>query len=156
MKNCINLTTSALVVLLLSLTSSDLLAEDMNESERCMELVLYWEAKTEGAEGMQAVGHVVLNRVKHDEFPSTICEVMQHGGETPPCQFSFWCDGKSDRPDQQSETWQLSQSVSRQLISNPSGDPTSGALFFHIRDIEIPWSIERERTAAIGEHIFYR
>ncbi len=64
----------------------------------CLALALYWEAKAEGPEGMLAVASVVLNRVAHPEFPDTVCGVVKQGGETPPCQFSWWCDGASDRP----------------------------------------------------------
>lgn len=42
---------------------------------------------------MIGVGWVVLNRKKHAAFPDTIREVVRQGGEDPPCQFSFWCDG---------------------------------------------------------------
>ena len=73
-------------------------AEELSDSAKCMALVIYWEAKTESEQGMYAVGQVVLNRVKHKEFPSSICSVMREGGEQPPCQFHFWCDGKSDSP----------------------------------------------------------
>jgi spore germination cell wall hydrolase CwlJ-like protein len=42
-----------------------------------------------------------------------------------------------------------------ELLSAPPPDPTDGALFFHDAAIEPPWP-ERERTAEIGAHIFYR
>jgi N-acetylmuramoyl-L-alanine amidase len=147
---------SIFITLLFALPALDSLAEDLNESAHCMALALYWEAKTEGTNGMYGVGHVLLNRVNHTEFPSTVCEVMRHGGEKAPCQFSFWCDGKSDRPDQESGAWQLAKEISKDLVDNPPTDTTNGALFFHVKDIEVPWSIKREKTTEIGQHIFYR
>ena len=73
-------------------------AETREQAIGCLALAMYWEAKAEGAEGMRAVAAVVLNRVAHPEFPRTVCGVVKQGGERPPCQFSWWCDGKSDQP----------------------------------------------------------
>ena len=69
------------------------------ESRHCVALTMYWEARGEGRKGMLAVGSVVLNRVDDDRFPDSACGVVYQGGETPPCQFSWWCDGRSDRAD---------------------------------------------------------
>ncbi len=53
------------------------------DAVRCMALNLYWEARSEGREGMLAVGWVVLNRMAHPKFPNTVCEVIQQGGKRP-------------------------------------------------------------------------
>jgi spore germination cell wall hydrolase CwlJ-like protein len=65
---------------------------------RCLALTLYWEARAEKRDAMEAVAWVVLNRRKNPEFPKTICAVVREGGEKPPCQFSYWCDGKAETP----------------------------------------------------------
>jgi spore germination cell wall hydrolase CwlJ-like protein len=104
---------------------------------------------------MRAVASVVLNRVAHPQFPDTVCAVVQEGGEQPPCQFSWWCDGMSDRPSEPA-AWQLAQSVARHSLSRPPRDATRGALFFHNTSIATPWLRQRERTVQIGRHIFYR
>ncbi|HEX7034620.1 MAG TPA: cell wall hydrolase [Pseudomonadales bacterium] len=121
----------------------------------CLAHTLYWEAKSEGREGMVAVGWVVLNRQQSPEFPDGLCEVVYQGGETPPCQFSWWCDGKSDRP-READNWALAREVAARLLDEPPPDPTDGALFFHRSGIETPWRIPRTRTARIGGHVFYR
>jgi len=122
-------------------------------AQRCVALAMYWEARGEGRKGMLAVGSVVLNRVDDQRFPDTACGVVYQGGETPPCQFSWWCDGKSDRPTQQA-AWNKSLTLARELLLTRPTDPTQGALFFHNTSIDAPW--RRERTARIGSHIFYR
>jgi spore germination cell wall hydrolase CwlJ-like protein len=119
----------------------------------CMAQAMYWEARGEGHHGMLAVGSVVLNRVDDPRFPGTVCGVVHDGGETPPCQFSWWCDGKSDRPTNQS-LWAQSQNVAEQMLTARPTDPTGGALFFHNTSIRKPW--QRVRTAQIGAHVFYR
>jgi spore germination cell wall hydrolase CwlJ-like protein len=122
---------------------------------RCLALNLYWEARGEGVDGMTAVGWVVLNRVRSREFPSTICGVVFQGGETPPCQFSWWCDGRSDAP-REAASWRQAQAVTARLLRAPPADPTRGGLFYHATSIRTPWLRKRERTARIGRHVFYR
>ncbi|MEM7025184.1 MAG: cell wall hydrolase [Pseudomonadota bacterium] len=116
---------------------------------------MYWEAKSEGPDGMLAVGQVVLNRVSHPEFPDTICGVVRQGGEQPPCQFSWWCDGKSDRPTE-ADAWSDATRIAEKVLRNPPSDRTRGALFFHNTAIDSPWTLKRTRTVQIGRHVFYR
>jgi spore germination cell wall hydrolase CwlJ-like protein len=129
--------------------------EPSGDAAQCLALALYWEAKAEGPEGMLAVASVVLNRVADPQFPDTVCGVVKQGGEQPPCQFSWWCDGASDRPTE-TRAWRLAQSLARSSLSQPPRDLTDGALFFHNTSIATPWVRRRERTVQIGRHIFYR
>ncbi len=107
-------------------------AQPDEAAARCMALNLYWEARSEGREGMVAVGWVVLNRVAYAKYPNTICEVIQQGGQTPPCQWNWWCDGRSDEP-KESASWKLAQEVAQQILHHPPADPTHGALWFSSR-----------------------
>jgi len=122
-------------------------------SKQCLALAMYWEARGEGREGMKAVGSVVLNRVQDARFPDSACEVVYQGGETPPCQFSWWCDGKSDRPTH-AAIWESSLRIASEMLTDRPVDATHGALFFHNTSLRNPW--QRTRTARIGNHIFYR
>lgn len=132
-------------------------------AHRCLALAMYWEAKAEGDAGMLAVGHVVVNRRNHPQFPDTLCGVVQQGGESPPCQFSWWCDGKSDRP-REAANWESAQRLARELMTlaqqatrgSARQDPTAGALFFHSTGMQSPWRIPRTRTVTIGGHVFYK
>ena len=137
-------------------SGSPLMAEaELTREERCLALAMYWEAKAEGADGMIAVGAVVLNRVAHSEFPDSVCGVVHQGGEQPPCQFSWWCDGKSDEP-REAEPWAMARELAPALLVELPYDPTKGGLFFHSSNIEVPWRVKRERTVQIGRHIYYR
>ena len=124
-------------------------------AQHCLALAMYWEAKSEGPDGMLAVASVVLNRVAHPEFPDTVCGVVKQGGETPPCQFSWWCDGKSDRP-VEAPPWAIATRIAERALRSPPSDLTRGALFFHNISIQTPWVRERQRTVQIGQHVFYR
>ena len=122
---------------------------------QCLALTMYFEARAEGAEGMSAVAAVVLNRVRHPAFPRTICGVVHQGGESAGCQFSYWCDGKSDVPTN-GEAWAEAKDLAEEILSASVNDPTEGALFFHAKFIATPWVAKRTRTVQIGRHIFYR
>jgi len=121
--------------------------------QHCLALTMYWEARGEGPEGMTAVGWTVLNRVRSKDFPNTPCEVIHQGGERPPCEFSWWCDGRSDRP-RESRSWQTALTVAAQLVSDPPQDPTHGALYFHSTRTKA--AFKGAPTARIGQHLFYR
>jgi len=127
----------------------------LEKEQRCLALAMYFEARSEGPEGMRAVGSVVLNRVESDQFPPTPCEVVHEGGETPPCQFSWWCDGKSDIP-RDEEQWQAALAIAVAMLEDRGEDPTHGALFFHSAQIPVPWRVERTRTTQILGHVYYR
>lgn len=125
-------------------------------TSRCMALNLYWEARSEGEEGMLAVGWVVLNRVAYEKYPNTVCDVIAQGGETPPCEWSWRCDGRSDKPTEP-ESWGQAKDLAWRLLNDPPPDPTYGALWFHHNSLKVPrWLKSREPTAYIGKHIFYK
>lgn len=143
------------LLLLIASTSSPnkAVAASLEVEQRCLALNLYWEARGEDRSGMIAVGWVVLNRMRSPHFPSTPCGVVYQGGERPPCEFSWWCDGKSDRPGDQ-RSWQRALIAAADLLVKPPPDPTGGALYYHSTSIRRPWS--RVRTVQIGRHVFYR
>src|SRR4029078_12445796 len=72
----------------------------------CLAKTVYFEARGEKEKRQRAVAAVVLNRVKSSRFPDTICQVVHQGGTgSRDCQFSWWCDGLSDKPkDQKART----------------------------------------------------
>jgi spore germination cell wall hydrolase CwlJ-like protein len=104
---------------------------------------------------MTAVASVVLNRVAHPQFPATVCAVVKQGGEVPPCQFSWWCDGKSDRP-VEARAWATASRLAARALHQPPSERTRGALFFPSSAIDTPWVRKRQRTVRIGRHVFYR
>jgi spore germination cell wall hydrolase CwlJ-like protein len=122
-------------------------------SQQCLAQAMYWEARGEGRQGMFAVSSAVLNRVKDDRFPDSVCEVVYEGGESPPCQFSWWCDGKNDDPTNRAQ-WAEALNLAHTFLAPRPQDLTGGALFYHSTSIQTPW--RRDLTAKIGNHTFYR
>lgn len=121
----------------------------------CLARAIYFEARDEGRTGMDAIAAVVLNRVGHEDFPDEICAVVKEGGEQPPCQFSWWCDGKSDEPDNE-EAWAEAVDVATRWVESSPADPTDEALYFHREGADAPFHEERTLVARIGSHLFYR
>ena len=137
---------------------SPALAQSEVDTERMLALNIYHEARQDGREGMIAVGWVVFNRVDDPSFPDSVYGVVTQGGETPPCQFGWWCDGKSDRPEDQ-ELWEEAQAVAGELLSdNRPADPTGGANYFWETWRDTPgWAAGKVRqTATIGGNNFYQ
>ena len=65
--------------------------DDRGRAVECLAQAVYYEAAGEGAEGQRAVAQVVLNRLRHPGYPSTICGVVYQGSERVMlgCQFTF-------------------------------------------------------------------
>lgn len=146
---------SAVLCLVAPLYAHDSQARSLEAEHQCLALALYWEARGETRRGMVAVGWTILNRAQSSEFPGTPCGVVYQGGEQAPCQFSWWCDGKSDRP-RDRDSWIRARVIAAELLMNPPPDPTGRALFYHSTSIGVPWKRKRVRTTRIGNHIFYR
>lgn len=146
----------AVATILLSLVFPGEGKADINEEINCLALNIYFEARSEPTDGKLAVGHVVLNRVADKRYPDKICKVVKQGGQKPrhKCQFSWFCDGRSDRP-RDLQAWKESRALARVVFWGYSDDPTGGALWYHA-DYSFPvWRRKLERGPKIGRHLFY-
>jgi spore germination cell wall hydrolase CwlJ-like protein len=116
----------------------------------CLAEALYFEARGTGAAGKEAVGHVVLNRMKNREFPNTVCGVISDR-----CQFSYRCDGRPDTLADAASRARAFRTAETVLGGTP--DITSGALFFHSARVKNPgWFNTRQRVGTFGGNVFYR
>ena len=122
----------------------------------CLAQNIYFEARSESDQGKLAVGQVVMNRVASQRFPGAICDVVRQGGEAKRfrCQFSWWCDGKSDKPSHQ-KAWQKSMALARDIYWGRTDDPTDGALWYHADYVDPYWRSAFNEGPKIGRHIFY-
>ena len=151
---------SALLLLLaaawLATTTPAAARDSVAQEIECLALNIYFEARGESRLGQRAVGHVVLNRVADKRFPATICEVVRQGGENRRhrCQFSWWCDGRSDDPEDR-YAWDRSKAMANLIYWGFDDDPTYGALWYHTLDKRPIWRHALMRGPAIGSHVFY-
>ena len=132
----------------------------------CLAQNIYFEAKSESQAGQIAVGQVVLNRVEHRKYPNTICEVIRQGPtynwtkDFPvrhKCQFSWYCDGKSDRIRNQ-DAWYQAKQIASALISMRDMVPNivEDATHYHAHYVNPHWASKLEKVTRIDSHIFYR
>jgi len=129
--------------------------EPLDDAITCLSRTIYWEAKDEGAAGMEAIANVIMNRIGHKGFPNTICEVVKQGHEQGACQFSWWCDGRSDVAEED-KPYAIAKEIARKALNRQLPDRTGGAMYFHQRKVKPGWSVEYIKTVAIGGHIFYK
>jgi len=129
---------------------------DFDKALNCLALNVYHEARSEPEEGQLAVAAVTLNRVRSESFPDSVCDVVKQGGEQlHRCQFSWWCDGKSDRPTE-AKAWKNAKRISRLALLGMADDPTNDALYYHATYVKPHWSRKMQQTARIDQHVFYR
>lgn len=121
----------------------------------CMTQAIYYEAANEPRKGKRAVAQVVLNRLKHPAYPSSVCGVVYEGVYQPVCQFSFTCDGALMRQPL-SRQWREARAVAEEMLAG-SVEPSVGTATHYHADYVVPrWAFTLAKINQIGTHIFYR
>ena len=125
------------------------------ESLLCIALNIYFEARSEDLQGKVAVGSVVMNRIAHERFPDSACDVVYQGGDKVRhgCQFSWFCDGLSDNPYEKDE-WKQAYTLAIWIYGIGLPDITNGALWYHSNDVSPAWATTD--YIQIGSHKFYK
>lgn len=140
-----------------------------HEKTECLATNIYFEARGESYEGQKAVAFVTLNRVDSNKFPNDICSVVyqakhsewwaEHKDRLVPirnqCQFSWYCDGKSDRI-RNSSDYQRLYTLAAEVITGRHEDNTDGALWYHANYVRPDWRLAYAKTVDIDDHIFYK
>lgn len=129
----------------------------------CLALNIYYEARGSNLADQAGVANVVMNRVNDRRYPGTICEVVKQGRKDAngnmlrnQCQFSWYCDGKSDVPADE-ERWIAAQMLAWQMIEDGKfRGLTEGATHYHATYVNPRWARDLQLVGRIGEHIFYR
>ena len=131
--------------------------------EWCLAQNIYYEARGSSRADQIAVADVVINRVQDERYPDSICEVVQQGEQHANgqmkrnrCQFSWYCDGKSDWPTNM-DAWVIAQQIAHNMITY--GDHrglTEGATHYHANYVKPSWARTLTLTGTIGVHKFYR
>lgn len=134
----------------------------------CLAQNIYFEARGEPLQGQIAVAYVALNRKNDRRYPNTLCEVIKQGpvsswflterNQIVPlrdkCQFSWWCDGRSDEP-RDMWSWGRAMDIAANVIKGEYKDPTHGAIWYHNTEVDPVWNKRVAYTTQISKHIFY-
>jgi len=150
----------------------------------CLAENIYHEARSDGYAGMYAVAMVTLNRVMDPRYPNTVCDVVKQGPVRESwktrkdpnlaederiyyprkhrCQFSWYCDGLSDKIYEE-DAYFNSVDIAKLVLNSADGqfllvDITEGATHYHTVDVSPNWRFDRGMmyVSRIGQHLFYR
>jgi hypothetical protein len=137
----------------------------LSENVKLLALTIWGEARSDGPKAMEAVGHVIMNRIKSERrFGASIKEVVWKRKA-----FSCWNKGDPNREAMQKigslptksldrKRWKQAIKVAQKILSGESRDPTKGALFYHTKAMGRPYWVDdsTKPVAAIDSHLFYR
>ena len=129
----------------------------------CLAQNIYYEARGSNRADRIAVADVVLNRVQDTRYPDTICDVVRQGERNADgsmvrnrCQFSWYCDGRSDWP-RDMDAWVDAQQIAYNMLTWDVGRGlTEGATHYHADYVSPRWARELQLVGRIGVHVFYR
>ena len=122
----------------------------------CLAQAVFFEARGEPFVGKVAVASVVMNRTLDPRFPNDVCAVVKQGPLKNKCQFSFYCDGKSDEINMGLRSAKESVAVAYFILSGQGLDVTGGATLYHATYVQPYWASQKTRTVRIDKHIFYK
>lgn len=132
-------------------------ATDTLRASLCLTSAIYYEAANEPDDGQRAVAQVVLNRVRHPAWPSTVCDVVYQGTERPGtlCQFTFGCDGAMAHTPSLAG-WVRARRVAQAALAGYVFAPAGLATNYHTLAVAPSWGPKLTPVGIIGAHIFYR
>lgn len=129
------------------------LTVEQEREVQCLAENVYHEARGESERGQIAVALVTRNRVAEGRRNS-ICGVVWESNRRG-CQFSWTCDGRSDRIRDQESYLTIYERMLSFYMDNPP-DFTGGANYYHANYVSPRWARAFRQTVQVGTHIFYR
>jgi hypothetical protein len=137
---------------------------DVEKSRQCLAEAIYFEARGEPEEGQVAVAQVILNRVKSNIYPGTVCDVVYQNKERRNrCQFSFACDKDAEQTPEPMDrvrnvrAWAKAVEIARQVGEGERWLPSVGnATHYHAARVNPGWRHALVKLSQVGRHVFYR
>ena len=143
--------------------AKDLFTAEQRPEAWCLAQNIYYEARGSNRADRIAVADVVLNRMQDTRYPDTICGVVRQGERNADgsmkrnrCQFSWYCDGKSDWP-RDTDAWVDAQMIAYSILFlNDNRGLTEGATHYHADYVNPSWARTKQLVGRIGVHVYYR
>lgn len=136
--------------------SVDLFGRTFTAEDMCIAQAVYFEARSEPLVGQVAIAEVILNRIVDNRYPDTACGVVfQNKHMRHKCQFSFACDGQSDRP-RHTRSWEKALKVVALVMKGERSGIAKRATHYHASYVNPRWSAYLNKLGQVGTHIFYR
>lgn len=98
----------------------------------CMTRVMYFESNRSSAEGMLAVGTVVMNRMNDREYPRTVCGVVGQKNQFAP--------GVLHKPMKEGRSRALAEQVAEQVLHGARHPGVREAKHFHTAGLRFPYN----------------
>lgn len=111
----------------------------------CMERAMYFESNRSSREGMIAVGNVVMNRVRSDRFPDTVCGVVAQKNQFAPGVMTRKMNDRS-RP--------LVRDAAISVLRGERHPGIANAQFFHTAGLRFPYD-NMHYVLIAGGNAFY-
>ncbi|HEX3484315.1 MAG TPA: cell wall hydrolase [Micropepsaceae bacterium] len=129
-----------------------LAAQAHQQSERtCMAQALYYEARSEGVRGEEAVAEVILRRLHDANRPDSVCGVVYE-----PHQFSF-LDNGAVHGRLEPDAWAAANRLAARILTGEIVTAmTRRATHYHEVSVRPSWAKTLLKTARIGKHVFYK
>jgi spore germination cell wall hydrolase CwlJ-like protein len=112
----------------------------------CMTRVMYFESNRSSADGMLAVGTVVMNRVGDPHFPHSVCGVVGQPNQFAP--------GVLWLPMHQGRGLNLARAVAARVLAGQRHPDVGTAKYFHTAGYSVPYG-NMHYVAVAGGNAFY-
>ena len=143
-----------LILVCLILMSQSIYACSDHEEAMCLAKALYWESRGENILGKLAVASVIKERVNHNQFPNTVCDVVyQINKVSKKPEFSY--NIVRNARITEIEAWEDSKVLAHRIVSGEFKYTLAfTALYFHSTSISPNWK-SKKLVATIGRNKFY-
>jgi spore germination cell wall hydrolase CwlJ-like protein len=109
---------------------------------------MYFESNRSSAEGMLAVGTVVMNRVNDRNFPHSVCAVVGQPNQFAP--------GLLWMPLHEGSSLQLARAMAEKVLGGYRHPGVGGAEFFHTAGYTFPYDNMHYVLVAGGNAFYWR
>ena len=146
--------------------SKSFLIRYTEQDVQCLQANIFHEARNQSITGRLAVATVTVNRYTSKRFPNTICGVVTQGKKANglpikgECAFSWYCDGKGDRPNLKNpityNAWVDAENLAKQVLSGRVA-LLGNATHYHTTAVK-PWwhnAPSMKKLSVIGSHVMY-
>ncbi len=122
----------------------------MSDELRCLALNIYHEARGESISGQKAIASVIMNRVRSQRYPDSICEVVWQ-----PKQFSWTTAHEKHHVVTDPRAWKMALIIAQRTLAGHEYARVGEATHYHASSIDPYWAAYGQFVVKIGDHVFY-
>ncbi|MCY4275286.1 MAG: cell wall hydrolase [Gammaproteobacteria bacterium] len=130
---------------------SDTYGVGMGDEVRCLALNIYHEARGESISGQKAIAGVIMNRVRSQRYPDSICEVVWQ-----PKQFSWTLAHENYHVVTDPIAWKIALIIGHLTLAGYEYARIGDATHYHATSVDPYWAASGHFIIKIGDHIFYK